>query len=170
MLLFPSTVHQLVENSETFCIGNEALYDTHFRTSKLATPTYGDLNHLVSAVMSGITACLRFPGQLNSDFRKLAVNMGLFYSSLSRCTVPHCHPSALPLSHFFLTGFAPLTTRGSQQYHAVTVPELTQQMLGAKAARSFAAFTSAGVVAPRAILQVEARLAQGSTNAEPPLQ
>ena len=26
--------------------------------------------------MSGITTCLRFPGQLNSDLRKLAVNMG----------------------------------------------------------------------------------------------
>ena len=72
-------MHQLVENSdETFCIDNEALYDIHFRTLKLATPTYGDLNHLVSIVMSGITTCLRFPGQLNSDLRKLAVNMGKF--------------------------------------------------------------------------------------------
>ena len=47
-----------------------------FKTLKLSTPTYGDLNHLVSIVMSGITTCLRFPGQLNSDLRKLAVNMG----------------------------------------------------------------------------------------------
>jgi tubulin beta len=75
-------VHQLVENSdETFCIDNEALYDICFRTLKLSTPTYGDLNHLVSVVMSGITTCLRFPGQLNSDLRKLAVNMGEFLSS-----------------------------------------------------------------------------------------
>jgi hypothetical protein len=50
---------------------------------KLATPTYGDLNHLVSVVMSGITTCLRFPGQLNSDLRKLAVNMGLCLILLS---------------------------------------------------------------------------------------
>ena len=79
------SVHQLVENSdETFCIDNEALYDIHFRTLKLANPHYNDLNHLVSIVMSGLTTCLRFPGQLNSDLRKLAVNMGelslnLFY-------------------------------------------------------------------------------------------
>ena len=34
------SVHQLVENSEeTFCIDNEALYNIHFRTLKLATPT-----------------------------------------------------------------------------------------------------------------------------------
>merc|ERR1711881_225717 len=31
-------------------------------------------------------------------------------------------------SHVFMTGFAPLTSRGSQQYRALTVPELTQQM------------------------------------------
>jgi tubulin beta len=67
----------LVENSdETFCIDNEALYDICFRTLKLATPSHADLNNLVSVVMSGITTCLRFPGQLNSDLRKLAVNMG----------------------------------------------------------------------------------------------
>ena len=72
------SVHQLVENSgETFCVDNEALYDICFGTLKLSTPTYGDLNHLVSFVMSGITTCLRFPRQLNSDLRKLAVNMGM---------------------------------------------------------------------------------------------
>ena len=70
------SVHQLVENTdETYCIDNEALYDICFRTLKLTTPTFGDLNHLVSATMSGVTTCLRFPGQLNSDLRKLAVNM-----------------------------------------------------------------------------------------------
>jgi len=31
-----------------------------------------------------------------------------------------------------MTGFAPLTARGSQKYRAVTVPELTQQMFDAK--------------------------------------
>ena len=54
------SVHQLVENTdETYCIDNEALYDICFRTLKLTTPTYGDLNHLVSATMSGVTTCLR---------------------------------------------------------------------------------------------------------------
>uniref|UniRef100_A0A2K5PGC7 Tubulin beta chain n=1 Tax=Cebus imitator TaxID=2715852 RepID=A0A2K5PGC7_CEBIM len=110
------SVHQLVENTdETYCIDNEALYDICFRTLKLTTPTYGDLNHLVSATMSGVTTCLRFPGQLNADLRKLAVNMVPF-----------------PRLHFFMPGFAPLTSRGSQQYRALTVPELTQQMFDAK--------------------------------------
>ena len=63
------SVHQLVENTdETYCIDNEALYDICFRTLKLTTPTYGDLNHLVSATMSGVTTCLRFPGQVLCQF------------------------------------------------------------------------------------------------------
>merc|ERR1739838_1228544 len=108
--------HPLVENTdETFCIDNEALYDICFRTLKLSSPTYGDLNHLVSLCMSGVTTCLRFPGQLNADLRKLAVNMVPF-----------------PRLHFFIPGFAPLTSRGSQQYRALSVPELTQQMFDAK--------------------------------------
>merc|ERR1712146_258428 len=73
-------------------IDNEALYDICFRTLKLTTPTFGDLNHLVAAVTSATTCCLRFPGQLNCDLRKLAVNMIPF-----------------PRLHFFMIGFAPLT-------------------------------------------------------------
>lgn len=56
-------------------IDNEALFNICHNTLKLPTPTFGDLNHLVSAVMGGITCCLRFPGQLNSDLRKLGVNL-----------------------------------------------------------------------------------------------
>lgn len=85
------------------------------RTLKLSAPTYGDLNYLVSAVMSGVTTCLRFPGQLNSDLRKLAVNMVPF-----------------PRLHFFMVGFAPLTSRGAQSFRSVSVPELTQQMFDPK--------------------------------------
>uniref|UniRef100_A0A2K5IHI2 Tubulin beta chain n=1 Tax=Colobus angolensis palliatus TaxID=336983 RepID=A0A2K5IHI2_COLAP len=110
------SVPQLIENAdETFCIDNEALYDICSRTLKLPTPTYGDLNHLVSATMSGVTTCLCLPGQLNADLRKLAVNMVPF-----------------PRLHFFMPGFAPLTSRGSQQYRALTVAELTQQMFDAR--------------------------------------
>ncbi|KAE8729441.1 Tubulin beta-3 chain [Hibiscus syriacus] len=110
------SVHQLVENAdECMVLDNEALYDICFRTLKLTTPSFGDLNHLISATMSGVTCCLRFPGQLNSDLRKLAVNLIPF-----------------PRLHFFMVGFAPLTSRGSQQYRALTVPELTQQMWDAK--------------------------------------
>ena len=84
--------HQLVENSDlTFCIDNEALYDICVRTLKTTAPTYENLNSIIARVMAGITTTLRFPGQLNSDLRKLAVNMIPF-----------------PRLHFFMTGYAPL--------------------------------------------------------------
>ncbi|CAF4284660.1 unnamed protein product, partial [Rotaria sordida] len=90
------SVHQLVENTdETYCIDNEPLYDICSRTLKLTTPTYGDLNHLVSATISDVTTCLRFPGQLNTNLRKLDVNMVPF-----------------PRLHFFMPGFLLLTSRG----------------------------------------------------------
>ena len=54
-------LHQLVENTdETFMIDNEALYDICFRNLKVNSPSYGDLNHLISLTMSGITTCLRY--------------------------------------------------------------------------------------------------------------
>ncbi|KAL4707179.1 hypothetical protein ACJJTC_018914 [Scirpophaga incertulas] len=110
------SLNQLIEyTNQSYSIDNEALYDICFRTLKLKTPTYGDLNHLVSLAMSGVTTCLRFPGQLNADLRKLAVNMVPF-----------------PRLHFFVPGFAPLTSRGEQKYRALTVPELTHQMFDAK--------------------------------------
>lgn len=110
------SVHQLVEHSdETFCIDNEALYDICQRTLKLSQPSYSDLNNLVSSVMSGVTTSLRYPGQLNSDLRKLAVNLVPF-----------------PRLHFFMVGYAPLTAIGSQSFRSLTVPELTQQMFDAK--------------------------------------
>ena len=146
------SVHQLVENTdETFCIDNEALYDICFRTLKLTNPTYGDLNHLVSLTMSGVTTSLRFPGQLNADLRKLAVNMVPFPRLGSFCI---CAVSYLALRAFLgftssclglppsqpeaanSTGniilldvcFTSLSCNG----RALTVPDLTQQMFDAK--------------------------------------
>jgi tubulin beta len=108
--------HQLVENADcSFLVDNEALYDICLRTLKLQAPTFGDLNHLVSSAMSGITACLRFPGQLNSDLRKLAVNLVPF-----------------PRLHFFQVGFAPLTAPGTAVFKLLTVSELSQQMFDAR--------------------------------------
>ena len=100
--------------------------------------------------MSGVTTSLRFPGQLNADLRKLAVNMVPFprYEAPSIVGLIHI----LARLHFFMPGFAPLTARVSQQYRchfnlmirclievtsitlsrALSVPEFTQQMFDAK--------------------------------------
>eukprot|EP01084_Bolivina_argentea_P031968 59149_1 len=65
--------------------------------------------------MRGITCCLRFPGQLNSELRKLEENLIPFQSL-----------------HFFMCGFAQLTSRSSQQYRQLSETELVQQMFDAK--------------------------------------
>jgi len=110
------SVHQLVENADAvFSIDNEALYNICTNTLKNATPDYKDLNRLVSSVMSGVTCSLRFPGQLNADLRKLAVNLIPF-----------------PRLHFFVVGYAPLSAIGNEKYKSMSVPELTAQMFEAK--------------------------------------
>jgi len=110
------SMHQLVENVDaTYVLDNEAMYDICFNTLKLPQPTYGDLNHLISAAMCGVTCSIRFPGQLNCDLRKLAVNLIPF-----------------PRLHFFMPGFAPLTSRQTASYRNLSVPDLVQQTFDAK--------------------------------------
>jgi len=104
--------HQLIENTDAvYCIDNDALHDICSKTLGLTHPNYKDLNALITTVMSGVTCSLRFPGQLNSDLRKLAVNLVPF-----------------PRLHFFLVGVAPLTAQGSRDFEKLTVAELTQQL------------------------------------------
>ena len=59
--------------------------------------------------MSGVTTCLRFPGKLNADLRKLAVDI-------------------LPFSclNFFMSGFSRLSPRNSQHVSALTLSNLTK--------------------------------------------
>lgn len=59
----------------TMCIDNEALYDVAQRTRKIKQPSFDDLNNIVAQVMCGVSTSLRFPGQLNGDMRKLALNL-----------------------------------------------------------------------------------------------
>jgi len=103
--------HQLLENSdETFIIDNEALYNISHNVLKQNSPTYADLNYLISCVMAGVTASLRFPGKLNGDLRKLGVNLVPF-----------------PRLHFFLIAQAPLASKENKGYQLVNVKELTNQ-------------------------------------------
>jgi len=109
------SIHQLIENAdEVSVIDNEALYDILFRTMKVTKPQFKDLNALVAKTMAGTTACLRFPGQLNSDLRKLGVNLIPF-----------------PRLHFFIVGCAPLTSDDSKKFRKVSAKDLTEQVFDA---------------------------------------
>ena len=41
-------------------------------------PTFGNINYLIANSISSMTCSLRFPGQLNADLRKMAVNLTPF--------------------------------------------------------------------------------------------
>jgi len=100
------------ENSdETFIIDNEALYNISHNVLKQNQPTYADLNYLISCVMAGVTASLRFPGKLNGDLRKLGVNLVPF-----------------PRLHFFLIAQGPLASKENKGYQLVNVKELISQV------------------------------------------
>eukprot|EP01123_Difflugia_compressa_P012133 TRINITY_DN508_c0_g1_i3.p1 TRINITY_DN508_c0_g1~~TRINITY_DN508_c0_g1_i3.p1 ORF type:complete len:471 (-),score=97.01 TRINITY_DN508_c0_g1_i3:19-1431(-) len=106
------SLHQLIENADSVCcIDNGALFDICKRTLKLPNPDYVNLNALVSNVMSGVTCSLRFPGQLNTDLRKLTVNLVPF-----------------PRLHFFLVATAPIVSRDSAAYVNHNIMELATQM------------------------------------------
>jgi len=106
------SIHQLLENSdETFVIDNEALFSISHNVLKQKEPKYADLNWVISMVMSGITASLRFSGKLNGDLRKMGVNLVPF-----------------PRLHFFLLAQAPLFAPGQGEKVKLTVQELTDQM------------------------------------------
>jgi len=110
------SIHQLLEScDEVFCIDNEALSNICTKTLQIKTPKFQDMNSLVSKVMAGVTCSLRFPGQLNGDLRKLAVNL-------------------IPFSrlHFFLIGYCPLAATKSSGYNSLSVADLTNQMFDSK--------------------------------------
>lgn len=101
-------------NDQTFCVDNRAMHHICTNVLKLTTPTFTDTNRIISNYMSGITTCFRFPGQLNTDLRKLLVNLVPF-----------------PRLHFFIPGYAPLYSRSAAPYVKLDVAELTKQLFHA---------------------------------------
>ncbi|KIM57414.1 hypothetical protein SCLCIDRAFT_1219461 [Scleroderma citrinum Foug A] len=106
------SIHQLVDNCDlTICIDNEALYNIAVRTLKIKTPTFDDLNQIISRVMCGVSTSLRFPGQLNGDLRKLGMNLIPF-----------------PRLHFLMPSYGPFYDPNASAFQKVSVPELTSSL------------------------------------------
>ncbi|KAJ7583604.1 beta-tubulin 2 [Mycena floridula] len=104
--------HQLIDNSDfSVMIDNEALYDISTNVIKQKSPTFKDLNALVAKVMCGVSASLRFPGQLNGDLRKLCVNLVPF-----------------PRLHFLMPSYSPLYDPKSTGFNRAGVPEMLSSL------------------------------------------
>jgi tubulin beta len=104
-------LNQLIEFSNyTITLDNTALNRIAQKQLKIQIPSYTDLNGLIALGMSNMTASLRFPGQLNSDLRKLAVNLCVF-----------------PRLHFLVMSHAPLYASSSLPYRMDSVQGLLKQ-------------------------------------------
>ena len=104
------TVNLLINSTEAIhVIENDSLDRICTRELKIAKPSFDDFNTLVSSVMSGVSCSIRFPGQLNSNLRKLVTNLTPFVRN-----------------HFFMTSYAPLTS--PMAYQPLSEKELTRQI------------------------------------------
>ncbi|KAL0058443.1 Tubulin beta-2 chain, partial [Marasmius tenuissimus] len=110
------SIHQLLDTSDlTICIDNEALYNITTGMLKIKAPSFPDLNDVIAKVMCGTSTSLRFPGQLNGDLRKLAMNLIPF-----------------PRLHFLMPSYAPIYDPKAQVYQGSSIPELTAALFDRK--------------------------------------
>lgn len=109
---FVLTMEEMMRSGDgVFVIDNQSLYRKCFEIFNMSTPTYSDLNYLVSWGMSDLTTCLRYPDQVNSSMRKL--NQFL---------------TPLPKMKFFTLGVGPLRY-GPFKYGSSSTLDLVKQLL-----------------------------------------
>ncbi|KAI6655033.1 beta-tubulin [Oopsacas minuta] len=107
------SLHSLIENIDhTYLFDNNALNNICDQFLKLENPTYELTNNIITRVMTGVTAGLRFHGQNNQDFIKLGTSLK-----------PYPHLS------FFLTGLSSFTIPNSMVNPIVSMSELANGML-----------------------------------------
>jgi len=105
------TIHQILENSDvSFVLDNEALHNVAKNTLNVKKPGFQIMNKLIARIMCGVTASLRFPGTLNSDLRKLGVNLVPF-----------------PRLHFFLSSQGPISDQNTSDRTNLNVREVVRQ-------------------------------------------
>jgi tubulin beta len=124
------SIDRLIKYADlVFCLDNEALYDICHYQQKISNPTYGNLNQIIIAALSNITAPLRFPSQgenclstLQDMVDKLIpvnprelFDKGFIYCMADNPPLEDEDDShtKLPL-HFLNISFAPLTSSSDQ--------------------------------------------------------
>ncbi|ETO22616.1 tubA [Reticulomyxa filosa] len=76
--------HWLLDHTEvSLLLDNEAIYGICQKQLRIAKPDVGNLNKLISKVISAMTSSLRFSGELNVDLNKFQTNLVPFPPDVS---------------------------------------------------------------------------------------
>lgn len=86
---------------------NQHLIELCQRFMRVEKPSYADLNYAMTFVTSGVTACMRFSSSMNTDLRKMAVNLIPF-----------------PRLRFYVSSFSPMMLQKGLSKHHYTVNNL----------------------------------------------
>lgn len=98
--------------NESIIFDNEAILDICCNQYRMKNPIMEDLNALIANTMSGVTTGFRFPGQLNTDLRKIMTNM---------CPYPRMK--------FFIPGYSPIRRSNNNNCDPpVNVRDLVEQI------------------------------------------
>lgn len=104
------TTHTTLDQVDcAFLFDNQALYDISRDQALIDRPSYAHLNRLMSQVLSGITASLRFNGSLNVDLEDFRTNLVPF-----------------PRIHFPVASYAPLCKPSEEVFDLTTVADITK--------------------------------------------
>lgn len=101
--------HKTLDTTDcAFMVDNEAIYDISASKLDVERPSYGNLNRIISQVVSSITASLRFPGTLNVDINEFQTNLVPF-----------------PRIHFPLLAYAPFTSAQRTAHERPSAMDIT---------------------------------------------
>ncbi|PAA72309.1 hypothetical protein BOX15_Mlig010323g3 [Macrostomum lignano] len=107
------SVPALIDSADVVCaIDNEALARIGSGKLRTAHPNYDVMNSVAALAMSGTTACVRFPGQQNSDWRGVTANLVPF-----------------PRLHFLTLSQAPLARNFAEQSRNLGPQGLMQELV-----------------------------------------
>ena len=111
------TLKRLTLNADCVVVlDNTALNAIAVDRLRIASPTVGQLNSLVSTVMAASTTTLRYPGYMNNDLIGLVASL---------VPTPRCH--------FLMTGYTPLSVgTGSSTVQKTTVHDVMRRLLQTK--------------------------------------
>ncbi len=138
MNILTDLVHQV------FSFDNEALYHLAMTNMTTVSPSYSDLNRLIANAMSGITSTIRYPSTVNSNYRKLAVNLIPFPRLhfymisqapliLGREIMTSSHSLSAPIHHHNPTmTTSSRSSSSSDRYRAFDIMDISHQLFDAK--------------------------------------